>query len=99
MYSSAPTRPKNQPHRNREPPTCGVMHDVRSEKLILLAASLEFAPIRREHVFYSFRLAAIRERDDEPIGCSKHVYGCAVDLSRFATDVRETAAARNPACK
>ena len=42
--------PQNDPHRNRESPPRRVTHDIRCGKLVVLSASLQFAPASREHV-------------------------------------------------
>ena len=75
------------------------MHDGWREKLVFLAPSFEFAAACREDVLRPLRVAAIGQSDDEPGRNSKHIYGCAVDLPRFAAHVSENAEAGEPACE
>ena len=75
------------------------MHDLRRGKLIVLAATFEFATPRREHVLYPLGLAAVRKSDDEAVRRSKDVHRSLIDLSRLATHMREYAEAGKPACE
>lgn len=88
--------PQHEPHQNRESPTSRITDDFRRGKLMFLPASSEFAPARREHVFYPLALAAVSEGNDEAIGRSKDVYRSAVNLPRLATHVCENAETRKP---
>ena len=85
--------PQHQAHQNREPSPRGVKHDGRREEPVFLAPSFEFAAACREDVLHPLRVAAIGQSDDEPSRNSKHIYGCAVDLPRFAAHVSENAEA------
>jgi len=75
------------------------MHDLRRGKLVFLTDRLEFTPACREHVLHPLRLAAVRERDNESVGHSKHVDGRSVKPARFAADVTEDSEAGEPASK
>ena len=66
-------------------------------KPIFLPASLKVATARRENVLHPFRLAAVRERNDEAVRRSKDVDGCTVDLAGLSSDVGQDAEARKPA--
>ena len=78
---------------------CGIVHDLRRGQAIVLADRLEFTTARREHVLHPFRLAAVGQGDDEPMGRSKDVHRSSVDLPRLAPHMREDAEPRQPARK
>src|SRR5271167_266281 len=91
--------PQHEAHRNRESRPSWIMHDIRAGKLIFFPASLEFASPCRKDVLHPLRLAAIGERDNEAVRRSKHVHWSSVDVTRFATHMRENAETRKPTCE
>lgn len=76
---------QDDPHREQESTPRGITHDVRRGKLIYLPASLEFAPVCREHVLHPLAFAAVGECDDECIGHSKDVHRSPVHFPRLPT--------------